>query len=150
MMPYVTPPVALACFPAAKIAETSYFKVGFKAVAFGFASYIVPFAFVLNSALVFQSGGWLMLPYALCAIAGVSLAAFGIGQYLPFIGPLRRPVAAVLMVGGIAVLGAIDFSTKFWVLCGLAVMLAGVHFSGVGKAVWEDPDESPGMDKAEA
>src|SRR3546814_5491594 len=28
----ITPPVALACFPAAKIAETSHFRVGFTAV----------------------------------------------------------------------------------------------------------------------
>src|SRR3546814_10250192 len=58
----ITPPVALACFPAAKIAETSHFRVGFTAVTLGFASYIVPFAFVMNPALVFQAGGWLILP----------------------------------------------------------------------------------------
>jgi len=145
----ITPPVALACFPAAKIAETSYFKVGFTAVAFGFASYIVPFAFVLNSALVFQSGGWLMLPYALCAIVGVTLTAFGIGHYLPFVGPLRRPVAAVLMVGGVAVLGAIDFTTKFWVLAGLGLLLVTVKITGKGKAVWDVADTSPLTGKAD-
>ncbi len=133
----ITPPVALACFPAAKIAETSYFKVGFKAVTLGFASYIVPFAFVLNSALVFQTGGWLMIPYALAAIGGVITAAFGIGQYLPFVGPLRKPVAVVLVIGGVVLLGALDFSTKFLTLGGLAIMISAVHLTGIGKARWD-------------
>ena len=132
----ITPPVALACFPAAKIAETSYFKVGFMAVAFGFASYVVPFAFVLNSALVFQTGGWLMAPYALFAIVGVILAAFGIGAYLPFVGPIRKIAGLPFIVGGFAVLGALDFTTKFLTLGVLAMLIVAIQFSGIGKTHW--------------
>ncbi|MCG8560634.1 MAG: TRAP transporter fused permease subunit [Hyphomicrobiales bacterium] len=142
----ITPPVALACFPAAKIAGASYFRVGFRAVGFGFACYVVPFAFVLNSALVLQTGGWLMLPYALFAIAGVVLAAFGIGQYLPFVGPLHKAVAAILTVGGIVILGAVDFTTKLWTLAGLALLLAAVRLTGIGQVTWDVPD----TEKAEA
>ncbi len=132
----ITPPVALACFPAAKIAETSYFRVGFRAVTLGFASYIVPFAFVMNSALVFQTGGWLMIPYAFFAIVGIILAAFGIGQYLPFIGPIRLPASAVLLVGGVDVLGTVDFSWKFGALAAIALLLGFVKFTGIGKTTW--------------
>jgi len=135
----ITPPVALACFPAAKIAETSYFRVGFQAVAFGFASYVVPFAFVLNSALVFQTGGWLMLPYALFAMGGVALSAFGIGRYLPFLGPIRGTVALIFVIGGVIVLGAVDFSTKFLALGVLGALIATVRLTGFGKATWTIP-----------
>ena len=142
----ITPPVALACFPAAKIAGASYFRVGFRAVGFGFACYVVPFAFVLNSALVLQTGGWLMLPYALFAIAGVVLAAFGIGQYLPFVGPLHKAVAAILTVGGVVILGAVDFTTKLWALGALTVLLAAVRLTGIGRVTWDVPE----TEKAEA
>lgn len=146
----ITPPVALACFPAAKIADTSYFRVGFKAVIFGFASYIVPFAFVLNPALVFQTGGWLILPYALSAVAGIALAAFGIGQYLPFVGPVRKPVAAALMIGGTVILGAVDFTTKGVTLGAIAVLVAAVQVTGIGKTTWATPGAEPVKEKAEA
>lgn len=132
----ITPPVALACFPAARIADTSYFRVGFTAVMLGFVCYIVPFAFVLNPALVFQSGGWLMLPYALFAIAGTILAAFGIGRYLPFFGPLRGIVAVALVLAGVVILGAVDFTIKFLVLGGVALLLAVVRMTGLGRANW--------------
>jgi len=145
----ITPPVALACFPAAKIADTSYFRVGFKAVAFGFASYIVPFAFVLNPALVFQTGGWLMLPDALFAIAGIIVAAFGIGRYLPFVGPVRRPVAALLMVGGIVVLEAVDFTTKFLALGAIAALFAAIRLTGIGKSTWTTRKTEPAANEEE-
>lgn len=132
----ITPPVALACFPAAKIADASYFRVGFSAVAFGFASYIVPFAFVLNPALVLQTGGWLMLPYAMFAMLGVIVSAYGIGQYLPFIGPVKKPLAAVLVISGVVLLGAIDFSTKFWTLTGLVLLLGTVWRTGFCRTNW--------------
>lgn len=134
----ITPPVALACFPAAKIAGASYFRIGFAAVAFGFASYIVPFAFVFNPALVLQSGGWLMLPYAVFAVLGVVLAAFGIGRYLPFIGPVRRPVAAILVISGVSVLAAEDFVIKFLVLGGLGLLVTAIRLTGIGLTSWKN------------
>lgn len=139
----ITPPVALACFPAARIADTSYFGVGFKAVAFGFASYVVPFAFVLNSALVLQTGGWLMLPYALFAMLGVAIAAFGIGQYLPVVGPLKRTISPFLIIGGVVVLGAVDFTIKFWALAALAALVTTIQTTGFGKTTWDSPPATP-------
>lgn len=50
----ITPPVAVAAFAAAGIAQTSPTKVGFEAVRLGLASFIIPFIFVYNPALLLE------------------------------------------------------------------------------------------------
>ncbi len=50
----ITPPVSVAAFAAAGIAESDPIKTGFEAFRIGFASYLVPFFFVLNPVLLAQ------------------------------------------------------------------------------------------------
>jgi len=99
----ITPPVALACFPAARIADTSYFRVGFAAVGFGFTTYIVPFAFVLNPSLILVGDPLSMVVHVGFAFVGIGIAAFGVGRHAPFIGELGWPVAIPLTAAGIAI-----------------------------------------------
>lgn len=117
----ITPPVALACFPAARIAESSYFKVGFAAVGFGFVTYIVPFAFVLHPALILEGSPPEVIKSLLFAFAGVATSAFGIGRYAPFVGKLPAIAAVVLVVSGIATLVSTDIRVEAAAL-GIAVV----------------------------
>lgn len=48
----ITPPVAVASYAAAALAEENPMKVGIEAVRLGLTAFIVPFAFVLNSRLL--------------------------------------------------------------------------------------------------
>lgn len=48
----ITPPVCVAAFAGAAIAEASPMKTGVKAFIFGIAAYIIPFLFVYNPALL--------------------------------------------------------------------------------------------------
>ncbi len=52
MLSYITPPIALAAFPAAIIAKTSAMKVSVSAARLGAAKYVLPFMFVLDPGLL--------------------------------------------------------------------------------------------------
>lgn len=101
----ITPPVALACFPAARLAGTSYFKVGFSAVAFGFVIYFVPFAFVMNPALVLEGAPAEIAISLVLTFAALAITAFGLGRRAPVYGNLPLMTSAVFAaLGGLAML----------------------------------------------
>jgi TRAP transporter 4TM/12TM fusion protein len=50
----ITPPVAIAAYTAAAIAEANSDKTGFTAFRFGFAAYLIPFMFLISPALLMQ------------------------------------------------------------------------------------------------
>jgi TRAP transporter 4TM/12TM fusion protein len=52
MLSYITPPIAMAAFPAAVLAKTSPMKVACSAARMGAGKYILPFLFVLDPALL--------------------------------------------------------------------------------------------------
>ena len=52
MLSYITPPIAMAAFPAAIIAKTSAMKVGVSAARLGGCKYLLPFLFVLDPGLL--------------------------------------------------------------------------------------------------
>jgi len=57
MLSFITPPVALAAFAAASVAQVSPMRAGFEAMRLGAIIYFVPFFFVFNPALLLQ-GSW--------------------------------------------------------------------------------------------
>ncbi len=52
MLSYITPPIAMAAFPAAILAKTSAMKVGVSAARLGGVKYLLPFLFVLDPGLL--------------------------------------------------------------------------------------------------
>ena len=99
----ITLPVALAVIPAAKIAGSTYYKVGWAAMNFGFVKYLVPFIFVLSPALILQ-GDLKAILYALfTSFLGVFLAAEGMGKYLVGVGRLPVLPSAILIILGLAI-----------------------------------------------
>jgi hypothetical protein len=54
MMSMTTPPVAVAAFAAASIAQADPVRTGFAGVKFGWSAYIVPFLFVSSPTLLMQ------------------------------------------------------------------------------------------------
>lgn len=57
----ITPPVALAAYAAAGIADDDAFKTGIQAFKLGLAAYIVPFMFVFNTNLLLLGDNYLEL-----------------------------------------------------------------------------------------
>lgn len=54
----ITPPVCVATYAAAAIAESKPFKTGFTAMKLGFVALLIPFVFAFKPTLLFQSGTW--------------------------------------------------------------------------------------------
>ncbi len=61
MMSMVTPPIALAAYAAATIAQCDPDETGWMGVRVGWAAYLVPFLFVYDPALLMQGSWWQIL-----------------------------------------------------------------------------------------
>ncbi|MGG0717415.1 TRAP transporter fused permease subunit [Robertmurraya massiliosenegalensis] len=77
-----TPPIALAAFAAAAIAETSPMKTALTATRLGMLAYIIPFIFVYDPSLIMQSTlGDTLLSFA-TAVLGTIIIGAGLTGFL--------------------------------------------------------------------
>jgi len=119
MMSMVTPPVALAAYAAANIAQSNPNQTGWTAARIGWASYLVPFLFVYDPPLLMNGSvaeiAWALLTNLLglwCGTIGV------VGFYMARVAPWQR---ALFLVTGLALL-----FPAATVAAGLALNLAGL------------------------
>lgn len=77
----ITPPVAVAAFAAAGIADSNPTGVGFEAVRLGLASFVIPFMFVFNSALLLDGTVLEILIVTLLSVGGILTLGCGIVGY---------------------------------------------------------------------
>lgn len=83
VMSNITPPVAIAAYAGANIAESDPMKTGFEAFFVAMAGYLVPFMFVFNPVLVLQNATNIQIVWAaITAVIGVTLMAAGLQRYL--------------------------------------------------------------------
>ncbi len=84
MASFITPPVALGSFAAASLAGASPMETGLQSMRLGITTYIVPFFFVLNPALILHGPAWeIVYTIITCAVGlwviGSSLEGYSIG-----------------------------------------------------------------------
>lgn len=120
MISFITPPVALAAFPAATIAQTSPLKVGFAACRLGGVIYFLPFIFVFNPALILQAGAGEVLQAVFTAALGVILIGSAFEGYLVGVGRLNWILRIPFFISGIA-LSVPEWKTD---LIGLVIAIA--------------------------
>ena len=114
----ITPPVALASYVAAGVADADVNRVGWTAFRYGLVCYLLPFAFFFGPALLGDGSVWEIGSTALTGFLGVFFLAAAI------VGYLRRPFTLggrVLMT--LAGIGLLDQ--------GLATDLLGLGAAGV-------------------
>ncbi|MFO1315556.1 MAG: TRAP transporter permease [Burkholderiales bacterium] len=114
IMADLTPPVALAAFAAASIADESGLKIGVQAVRIAIAGFVIPYMAVYAPALMLQGGDLLDVAYVV-AKALIAIALWGAGA----IGFLAAPLnwferlfaiaAATLLVVAIPLTDEIGF-----------------------------------------
>lgn len=77
----ISPPVAIAAFIAANLADADHNKTGWTAMAFGWTIFVIPFLFVFSTTLLLK-GPWLLIAVNfLTAAAGIwFIAAAGMGH----------------------------------------------------------------------
>jgi len=117
----ITPPVALAAYAGAAIAGGNVMKTGWNACKLGFITFIVPYIFIYNTALLGQGSPAFVAWSFLTAILGTVGIAMGLeGYLLTHLSKGRRPfyfIAGVLCLIPEATtdtIGLIMASALFW------------------------------------
>jgi TRAP-type uncharacterized transport system fused permease subunit len=93
MMSMITPPVAIAAYAAASLAQTDPMKTGWAAVRFGWVAYIIPFMFVRAPSLLLTGDAVSIVLALATAIAGVWMVCAA------FAGFLLRPLDMATRIG---------------------------------------------------
>jgi TRAP-type uncharacterized transport system fused permease subunit len=105
MLSFITPPVALAAFAAATVAQVSPMRAGWEAMRLGAIIYFIPFFFVLNPALLLQGETSEILLVLSTALVGVALLSAGLQGYLLGFGRLGEGQIGLLARGAICLAG---------------------------------------------
>lgn len=74
----ITPPVALATFAASGIAQSHFWKTGYKALKLGIAAFIVPFMFVYSPSLLLAGTGYDQIATFITAPIGILLLSIAL------------------------------------------------------------------------
>jgi TRAP transporter 4TM/12TM fusion protein len=98
----VTPPVAVAAYAAAEIAQANMMKIGFIAVKICFVAFLIPYVFIYENGLLMQ-GPWsgILSEFSTALIGVVALAGAFQGWLLIKLGWAPRValfVAAILLI----------------------------------------------------
>ena len=123
MMSMVTPPVALAAFAAANIAQTDPWKTGWTAVRVGWSAYLIPFLFALSPALLLKGSADVVILSAVTALLGVMMGSVAVVGFL--FAPIGGIMRIVYMAVGLALLIPAD-AFEGAVPLNLAAILAAV------------------------
>ncbi len=102
ILSHITPPVCVAAFAAAGIAQAPPLKVALTAIKLGIAAYIVPFMFVFCPALLFMDSPLMIFFSFITACVGMySLAIASSGFYVKKVNIIERVLlvlASLLLV----------------------------------------------------
>ncbi len=94
----ITPPVALAAYVAAGIANADINKVGWTAFKYGITTFVLPFMFVYGPALLMQGSAIEIIWTVAVSLFGVYVIASGLVGYLGSAIPLW--IRLMLVLGG--------------------------------------------------
>lgn len=101
MLSAITPPVALATYTAAAIAESDFMKTGWQACRLGMVLFFLPILFVVSPESILQGAPADAIQPVLSALVGIVLASAGMEGYLWRPGVLPWGVRVPLFVAGI-------------------------------------------------
>ena len=115
----VTPPVCIAAYAGAAIANASPMRTGFAAARFGVIAYIVPFLFIFFPALLFQgSPGGILIAIGTALFGCFALSAALTGYLFQELSKFKRILFALAGIGlMIPIKGQ---SVGFCLLCNLS------------------------------
>lgn len=122
----VTPPVALAAYAAAGLARTSPWTTGWIAFQMSFVAFLIPFAFIADSALLFQGPILGIIIAALGLFVPTGLWAVGITGY--FRRDLKWPDRILLMICGVVAIIAPTGAMMWWLGNGVGVAFLALNW----------------------
>lgn len=98
----ITPPVCMAAFSAASIAEANAMRTGFTAMKLGAIAFIIPFFFVYQPQLLFEGGAPEVVGVAVTSLVGIIGMSAGLQRF--FLMECTRPEALLLFASGLALI----------------------------------------------
>jgi TRAP transporter 4TM/12TM fusion protein len=124
----ITPPVCLATYAAASVAQSPMIKTGILAVRFGLASFIIPFVFVYSPGLILKGSALDIFLAVASTTAGLFFVSAGVVGYL--FQNLKILERLLFIIGGIGVLFPLTSGSHIalWILNigGLILCLATI------------------------
>ncbi len=108
----ITPPVALAAYAAAGIANANPFKAGNTAFRLGIGKILVPFVFVFSPSMLIVVNNFSWSAFFLATggtIVGITALSAAFSAY--FLGPLNIAARAILVVAAILLVAPEFYST---------------------------------------
>jgi TRAP transporter 4TM/12TM fusion protein len=120
----ITPPVALASYTAAGIAEADSMKTGWLAFKLSLVLFLIPFAFAFDPALLW-SGPWHWIALAFASMMAATYAwAVALEGWLA--GPVSSPARALFALAAVTIIFAPTGSPWWWAGCAAwLALLAG-------------------------
>ncbi|UCH23485.1 MAG: TRAP transporter fused permease subunit [Deltaproteobacteria bacterium] len=115
----ITPPVALAAYAGAAIADAPVMRTGVIAAKLGFVKYIVPFVFAYNAALLMEGNFWFILLSVTTAFIGTVGLSAALERY--FFASLSVLELLLFFVGSVLLLIS-SITTDFF---GFAILFVG-------------------------
>jgi TRAP transporter 4TM/12TM fusion protein len=112
----ITPPVCLATYAAASIAESPQVKTGILAVRFGLASFIIPFVVVYSPGLILKGSGLDIFLAVASTTAGLFFVSAGVVGYL--FDKLNMLERLLYIIGGAGILFPLSAESHgvIWIL----------------------------------
>jgi TRAP-type uncharacterized transport system fused permease subunit len=100
MVSMITPPICLAAYTAAAIAQANSMRTGLEATRLGIVAYIVPFLFAFSPTLLLKGSPVDVILAAVTAVAGTILIGVALTGYLfREIASIKRILLAVAALG---------------------------------------------------
>ena len=121
MLSMITPPVALAAFAAAGLADAPQMRTGFEAMRLGWCAYLVPFLFVYHPQLLLQGDVVSILATLLSVFVSLLLISASLAGYAR--APLSFSVRLTLLVVAVPLLLPLTEHLRWLQFFALAVAL---------------------------
>lgn len=111
----ITPPVCMASFAGASIAEAPAMKTGFVSVKLGIVAFIIPFMFIYEPALLLSGSITETVMASITAIIGVVILAAGMQKWLIITTNIAEQI--LLLAGGLSLIYPGSLTDMFGLGC---------------------------------
>ena len=127
VMSAITPPVALAAYAGAAIAQSDPMKTSVESFKMGMAAFVVPFMFFSSPALLMQGGWGETVHVVISALLGIYLLSSAVQGW--FFGHIGWALRAVLAAAAVAMIDA------GWLTDGLGLGVAAIVWAAQKKLI---------------
>lgn len=129
---FITPPVAIAAYVAAGIAQSSPMKTGWIASRLAICTFVVPFAFVFNNGILLQGSIETIVIGSIIAIVAAMFLAFAVSGRMYVVGGISWPERALVFAGAVFLMlsGWINIIIGF----GIIILVLLFRFFVIGTA----------------